>query len=61
MPPFRDPCEKCLVKVCCKHDIPYNWCIPKQKYDNSKPDLGLAIILIIPTVFLITVLIGKNI
>jgi len=56
MTPFSDPCKKCLVKPCCRY-----WCIPKQKYDNSKPDLGLAITLIIPTVFLITILIGKNI
>jgi len=56
MIPFRDPCLKCLVKACCKYG-----CIPKQKYDNSKPDLGLAIVLIIPTIFLITILIGKNI
>ena len=55
MIPFRDPCLKCLVKACCKYG-----CIPKQKYDNSKPDLGLAIVLIIPTIFLITILIAVS-
>lgn len=59
MIPFSDPCKKCLVRPCCKHESSWNWCEPKHKYDNTKPDLGVVIILMTSTVFLITVLIGK--